>query len=172
MLYHEKEKIYCLSDEDVAILVKNGERLLYDQDVENYYWIKETVKQTKPDFFEIKDEDVKTKLAFLGYNGENDVRDILDWFNFSWKFGYTSGIYEGMMITGKNSDLLEAKLIIDGVCLSNFLSIEVYNIDERSKYVLMKDVVRSMVLFFDYSGDKPKGPSTHYFQKNIEKDEH
>jgi hypothetical protein len=71
MLYHEKEKIYCLSDEDVAILIKNGERLLYDQDVENYYWIKETVKQTKPDFFEIKDEDVKTKLAFLGYNGES-----------------------------------------------------------------------------------------------------
>lgn len=166
MKYHKKEKIYCLSEKDQDDLLRSGKNLWFDAELNNYYWILETVSETEPNFFEVKEEDW-LKVVDLGYTGENDVREILDWFEFEYHISYTRSFYEGSMISGFPNDLLEAKIIIDRSLLFSFLSINVKNKDERSKYVLMKRVVESILLFFEMKGGKVYGPSAHIFEKQL-----
>ena len=69
------------------------------------------------------------------------------------------------MITGRNSDLLESHIVLDHEQLSSFISITVENRDERSKFVLMKKVLGTMLGFFEMKSGKVYGPSTHIFNK-------
>jgi hypothetical protein len=164
MKYHKKEKIYCLSEKDRYDLSRKGEELYFDRNLDNYYWFLETVEETEPNFFEVVEEDW-LKAADLGYSGPNDVREILDWMEFEYKISYTRQHYQGQMITGSNSDLLESYIILDHIQLTNFISISVHNIDERSKYVLMKRVLNIMLGFFEMKNGKVMGPSTYIFNK-------
>ena len=164
MKYHKKQKIYQLSEEDI----RPGEVYYYDSENNMNYWILETVEETKPDFFEVKKEDFDF-CQTLGYIGENDVRSILEFLEFQYKIKYNYGHYRGYMITGNNSNLLEAKIVINDQELTSFLSITVYNLDERSKYILMKEVLSSMILFFKV-GDEIYGPSPDIFVRNVEND--
>ena len=164
MKYHKKQKIYQLSEEDI----RPGEVYYYDSENNMNYWILETVEETKPDFFEVKKEDFDF-CQTLGYIGENDVRSILEFLEYQYKIRYNSGHYRGYMITGNNSNLLEAKIVINDQELTSFLSITVYNLDERSKYILMKEVLSSMILFFKV-GDEIYGPAPEIFIRNVEND--
>lgn len=162
MKYHKKNRVYKLSEEED----RRDKVYYYDPEAENYYWILETIEETKPDFFEVKESDFEF-CRVLGYIGVNDIIEILDFLEFHYRITYNSGFYDGIMITGKNSDLLEAKIVINGRELTNFLSISVYNLDERSKYVLMKEVLSSMILFFKVE-DEIYGPSPEIFIRNVE----
>ena len=166
MKYHKKEKIYCLSEVDRDDLFRKGEELFFDKDLNNYYYFLTTVAETDPNFFEVPEEDW-LKVADLGYSGPNDIREVMDWMEFEYNISYTRQHYQGVMITGKNSDLLESYIILDHIQLTNFISISVYNVDERSKYVLMKRVLNTMLAFFEMKGGKVEGPSTHIFEKMI-----
>lgn len=164
MKYHKIEKIYCLSEVDRDDLFRKGEELFFDEDLNNYYYFLTTVAETDPDFFEVPEEDW-LKVADLGYSGPNDIREVMDWIEFEYNISYTRQHYQGSMISGKNSDLLESYIILDHIQLSSFISISVYNIDERSKYVLMKKVLNIMLGFFEMRSGKVFGPSTTIFNK-------
>lgn len=166
MKYHKKEKIYCLSEEHRDDLFHKGEELYFDADLNNYYYFLTTVAETDPNFFEVQEEDW-LKVADLGYSGSNDIREVMEWMEFKYGVSYTRSYYKGYMISGKGSDLLVSHIILDHVELSNFISISVYNIDERSKYVLMKKVLNTMLIFFEMKSGKVYGPSTHIFSKTI-----
>ena len=164
MYYHKKEKIYCLSEKDRDDLFREGKQLFFDQDLNNYYWVLTSVAETDPDFFKVQGESW-FKVEDLGYSGPNDIREIMEWMEFEYRLSYTRHHYQGAMISGRSSDLLESHIILDNVELSNFLSVSVYNIDERSKYVLMKEVLVAMLGFFEMRNGKVKGPSTAIFNK-------
>jgi hypothetical protein len=166
MKYHKKEKIYCLSEVDRDDLFRKGEELFFDKDLNNYYYFLTTVTETDHDFFEVPEEDW-LKVADLGYSGPNDIREVMDWMEFEYNISYTRQHYQGVMITGKNSDLLESYIILDHIQLTNFISISVYNIDERSKYVLMKRVLNTMLGFFEMKSGKVFGPNTSIFEKMV-----
>ena len=166
MKYHSKEKIYCLSEKDRDELFHQGKQLFFDQELNNYYWFLETVKEVEPDFFNVENEDW-LKVVDLGYSGENDIREIMEWMEFEYQISYTRQHYQGAMISGKNSDLLESYIILNHIQLTHFISISVYNIDERSKYILMKKVLNTMLYFFEMKSGKVYGPSTHIFEKMI-----
>lgn len=166
MKYHKKELVYCLSEKDRNDLFRRGEQLFFDRELNNHYYFLETVAETKPTFFEVKEE-TWLKVVDLGYIGENDIRKIIDWMEFEYDLSYTRQHYQGAMITGRNRDLLESYIILDRVQLSNFISISVENRDERSKYVLMKEVLETMLCFFEVKEGKVYGPSTHLFEKNL-----
>ena len=166
MKYHKKELIYCLSEKDRDDLFRRGEQLFFDQELNNYYWFLETVAETEPNFFEVREEDW-LKVVDLRYNGPNDIREILDWMEFEYKISYTRQHYQGQMITGSNSDFLESYIILDHIQLTHFISISVYNIDERSKYILMKKVLNTILDFFEMKSGKVYGPSTHIFEKMV-----
>ena len=142
MKYHKKEKIYCLSEKDRDDLFRKGEQLFFDRELNNYYWFLETVAETEPNFFEVNEENW-LKVVDLGYIGENDIRKIMEWMEFEYGISYTRQHYQGQMITGRNGDLLESYIILDHIQLTHFISISVYNIDERSKYILMKKVLNT-----------------------------
>ena len=164
MKYHKKEKIYCLSEKDRDDLYERGELLYFDRDLNNYYYFLTSVAETNPNFFEIGEE-IWLKLGDLGYSGHNDIREIMEWMEFEYGLSYTRHHYQGAMVTGKNSDLLESHIILNHVELSTFISVTVYNIDERSKYILMKNVLETMLGFFEMINGKVKGPSTAIFNK-------
>jgi len=164
MKYHKKEKIYCLSEKDRDDLLRNGEQLFFDLELDNYYWILETVAETEPNFFEVREEDW-LKVIDLGYTWENDIREIMEWMEFEYGISYTRQHYQGQMITGRNGSLLESNIILNHIQLSNFVSISVENRDERSKYVLMKNVLKTMLGFFEMKSGKVYGPSTEIFNK-------
>jgi len=166
MKYHKKEKIYCFSTEDRNNLIEKGKELFWDRDLNNYFWWLESIEETEPNFFEVHEEDW-LKVVDLGYTGENDIREIMEWMEFEYKISYTRQHYQGQMMMGRNSDLLESYIILDHTQLSNFISISVYNIDERSKYILMKKVLNTMLYFFEMKSGKVYGPSTHIFNKMI-----
>ena len=166
MKYHKKEKIYCLSEVDRDDLFRKGEKLYFDTDLNNHYYILTTVAETDPNFFEVPEEDW-LKVVDLGYSGPNDIREVMDWMEFEYNISYTRQHYQGAMITGKSSDLLESYIILDHIQLTTFISISVYNIDERSKYVLMKRVLNTMLGFFEMKSGKVFGPSTHIFEKMV-----
>jgi hypothetical protein len=166
MKYHKKELIYCLSEKDRDDLFRRGEQLFFDRELNNYYWFLETVAETEPNFFEVSEEDW-LKVVDLRYKGPNDIREILDWMEFEYRISYTRQHYQGQMITGSNSDLLESYIILDHIQLTHFISISVYNIDERSKYILMKKVLNTMLDFFEMKSGKVYGPSTHIFEKMV-----
>jgi hypothetical protein len=105
------------------------------------------------------------KVVDLGYTGENDIREIMEWMEFEYGISYTRQHYQGQMITGRNGDLLESYIILDHTQLSSFISISVENRDERSKYVLMKNVLETMLGFFEMKSGKVYGPSTAIFNK-------
>lgn len=157
MLYHKKKKTLLDKFEPGAYMDSDG----------NYYRITTTIEHTSPDFFNLKDEDSIIKLGSLGYSGPLDICDIRDWFRFAYKIEYSEGIYQGFVFGGRNSDLLEAKIRIDGVELTNYLSISVKNIDERSTYVLMKEAIQSMICFFEVHDGKVIGPSTRCFENHV-----
>jgi hypothetical protein len=164
MKYHKKELIYCLSEKDRDDLFQRGEQLFFDRELNNYYWFLETVAETEPNFFEVREEDW-LKVVDLGYTGENDIREIMEWMEFEYGISYTRQHYQGQMITGRNGDLLESYIILDHTQLSSFISISVENRDERSKYVLMKNVLETMLGFFEMKSGKVYGPSTAIFTK-------
>jgi hypothetical protein len=164
MKYHDKEKIYCLSEEDRDELFREGKQLFFDSELNNYYWFLETVKETSQDFFEVQEEDW-LKIIDLGYTGQNDIRDIMEWLEFEYKISYTRQHYQGTMIYGRNSDLLESHIVLDHEQLSSFVLITVENRDERSKFVLMKKVLGTMLGFFEMKSGKIYGPSTSIFNK-------
>jgi len=164
MKYHKKELIYCLSEKDRDDLFQRGEQLFFDRELNNYYWILETVAETEPNFFEVREEDW-FKVVDLGYTGKNDIREIMEWMEFEYGISYTRQHYQGQMIMGRNSDLLESYIILDHIQLSSFISISVENRDERSKYVLMKNVLETMLGFFEMKSGKVYGPSTAIFNK-------
>ena len=166
MKYHKKELIYCLSEKDRDDLFLRGEQLFFDRELNNYYRFLETVAETEPNFFEVRKEDW-FKVVDLGYTGENDIREIMEWMEFEYRISYTCQHYQGQMITGRNSDLLESYIILDHIQLSSFISISVVNRDERSKYILMKKVLGTMLGFFEMKGGKVYGPSTEIFNKMI-----
>ena len=166
MKYHKKELIYCLSDKDRDDLFQRGEQLFFDRELNNYYWILESVAETEPNFFEVCEEDW-LKVVDLRYKGPNDIREILDWMEFEYKISYTRQHYQGQMITGSSGDLLESYIILDHIQLTHFISISVYNIDERSKYILMKKVLNTMLDFFEMKSGKVYGPSTAIFNKML-----
>lgn len=167
MKYHKKEKIYCLSEIDRYDLSRRGEQLFFDRELNNYYYFLVTVAETEPNFFEVPEEDW-LKVVNLRYKGPNDIREILDWMEFEYGISYTRQHYQGQMITGRNGDLLESHIILDHIQLSSFISITVSNIDERSKYILMKKVLNTMLDFFEISkSGKVYGPSTHIFEKMV-----
>ena len=167
MRYHKKEKIYCFSMEDREDLIRKGKELFWDQDLNNYFWWLESVEETEPNFFEVNEEEDWLKVVDLGYTGENDIREIMEWMEFEYKISYTRQHYQGAMIAGSNSDLLESYIILDHIQLSHFISISVCNIDERSKYILMKKVLNTMLDFFELKSGKVYGPSTHIFEKMV-----
>ena len=107
MKYHKKELINCLSDKDRDDLFRRGEQLFFDRELNNYYRFLETVAETEPNFFEVRKEDW-FKVVDLGYTGENDIREIMEWMEFEYRISYTRQHYQGQMITGRNSDLLES----------------------------------------------------------------
>ena len=158
--------MYCLSEKDRDDLFRRGEQLFFDRDLNNYFWWLESVAETEPNFFEVNEEDW-LKVVDLGYIGENNIREIMEWMEFEYKISYTRQHYQGQMITGSNSDLLESYIILDHIQLTHFISISVYNIDERSKYILMKKVLNTMLDFFEMKSGKVYGPSTHIFEKMI-----
>jgi hypothetical protein len=164
MKYHKKELIYCLSEKDRDDLFQRGEQLFFDRELNNYYYFLVTVAETEPNFFEVREEDW-LKVVDLGYTGENDIREIMEWMEFEYRISYTRQHYQGQMITGRNGDLLESYIILDHIQLSNFVSISVENRDERSKYVLMKNVLETMLGFFEMKNGKVYGPSTAIFNK-------
>ena len=164
MKYHKKEKIYCLSEKDRDDLFIRGEMLYFDRDLNNYYYFLTSVAETDPNFFEIGEE-IWLKVGDLGYSGSNDIREIMEWMEFEYGLSYTRHHYQGAMVKGKNSDILESHIILNHVELSTFISVTVYNIDERSKYVLMKEVLETMLGFFEMINGKVKGPSTAIFNK-------
>lgn len=166
MKYHKKEKMYCLSEEDILELRAQRTELFFDKDLNNYYWFLETVEETEPNFFEVPEEDW-LKVVDLRYSGPNDIREILDWMEFEYKISYTRQHYQGQMISGRNGDLLESYIILDHIQLSHFISISVYSIDERSKYILMKKVLNTMLGFFEMKRGKVYGPSTTIFEKMV-----
>ena len=166
MKYHKKELIYCLSKKDRDDLFQRGEQLFFDQELNNYYYFLVTVAETEPNFFEVREEDW-LKVVDLGYTGENDIREIMEWMEFEYGISYTRQHYQGQMITGRNGDLLESYIILDHIQLNNFVSISVENRDERSKYVLMKNVLETMLGFFEMKSGKVYGPSTHIFEKTF-----
>lgn len=159
MKYHLREKLYCLSEEDSISLRKRGVELVYDYDVSNYYYFLETIKETDPDFFELGKE-VWDKIVSLGYSGINDIREIKEWLEFKYKLSYSINSYQ--------RSSLEAHFILDGLELESFILISVNYLDERSKYVLMKEVIRSMTYLFKIADDGTiSGPSTHIFMENM-----
>ena len=162
MKYHKKEKMYCLSEKDRDDLFQRGKQLFFDQELNNYYWFLETVAETEPNFFEVREEDW-LKVVDVGYTGENDIREIMEWMEFEYGISYTRQHYQGQMITGRNGDLLESYIILDHIQLSSFISISVENRDERSKYILMKKVLNTMLGFFEMKSGKVFGPSTHIY---------
>ena len=164
MKYHKKEKIYCLSEVDRDDLFWKGEELYFDTDLNNYYYFLTTVAETDPNFFEVPEEDW-LKVADLGYSGPNDIREVMEWMEFEYNISYTRQHYQGTMISGRCSDLLESYIILDHIQLSSFISITVSNIDECSKYVLMKRVLNTMLRFFEMKSGKVFGPSTSIFNK-------
>lgn len=164
MKYHKKELIYCLSKKDRDDLFQRGEQLFFDQELNNYYYFLVTVAETEPNFFEVREEDW-LKVVDLGYTGENDIREIMEWMEFEYGISYTRQHYQGQMITGRNGDLLESYIILDHIQLNNFVSISVENRDERSKYVLMKNVLETMLGFFEMKSGKVYGPSIAIFNK-------
>ena len=166
MKYHKKELIYCLSKKDRDDLFQRGKQLFFDQELNNYYYFLVTVAETEPNFFEVREEDW-LKVVDLGYTGENDIREIMEWMEFEYGISYTRQHYQGQMITGRNGDLLESYIILDHIQLNNFVSISVENRDERSKYVLMKNVLETMLEFFEMKSGKVYGPSTHIFEKTF-----
>ena len=166
MKYHKKELIYCLSEKDRDDLFRRGEQLFFDQELNNYYWFLKTVAETEPNFFEVNEEDW-LKVVDLGYTGENDIREIMEWMEFEYEISYTRQHYQGQMITGRNSNFLESYIILNNIQLSSFISITVSNIDERSKYILMKKVLNTMLGFFEMKSGKIFGPSTHIFNKMV-----
>lgn len=166
MKYHKKEKIYCLSEKDRDDLFRRDEQLFFDHELNNYYYFLVTVAETEPEFFEVCEEDW-LKVIDLGYSGSNDIREIMEWMEFEYKISYTRQHYQGQMITGRNGDLLESYIILDHIQLSSFISISVFNIDERSKYILMKKVLNTMLGFFEMKSGKVFGPSTHIFNKMV-----
>lgn len=168
MKYHTRERIYCLSEEDKNDLIINSDKpLYYDSEVNNYFWILVSVKETDPDFFMISEE-IWLKVVDLGYIGPNDIREIIDWMEFEYNISYTRHHYQGCMISGGNGDLLESHIILDHVELSRFMSVIVRNQDERSKYILMKEVLKTMLNFFEMKDGKVVGPSTYIFTKILE----
>ena len=164
MKYHKKEKLYCLSEKDRDDLFRKGEKLYFDTDLNNYYYFLTTVAETDPNFFEVSEEDW-LKVADLGYSGQNDIREVMEWMEFEYNISYTRQHYQGAMISGRCSDLLESYIILDHTQLSSFISITVSNIDERSKYILMKKVLNTMLGFFEMKSGKVFGPSTSIFNK-------
>ena len=164
MKYHKKEKIYCFSMEDRENLIRKGKELFWDHDLNNYFWWLESVEETESNFFEVNEEDW-LKVVDLGYIGENDIREIMEWMEFEYKISYTRQHYQGAMVFGKCGDLLESYIILDHTQLSSFISITVFNIDERSKYILMKKVLNTMLGFFEMKSGKVFGPSTAIFNK-------
>ena len=86
---------------------------------------------------------------------------------FEYEISYTRQHYQGQMITGRNGNFLESYIILNNIQLSSFISITVSNIDERSKYILMKKVLNTMLGFFEMKSGKIFGPSTHIFNKMI-----
>jgi len=171
MKYHIRERIYCLSKEDMNELLFNSDKSLYfDPEVNNYFWILESIKETDSDFFMISEEEIWLKVVDLGYTGPNDIREIIDWMEFEYNISYTRHHYQGCMISGGNGDLLESYIILDHVELSKFISISVRNQDERSKYILMKEVLKTMLEFFEMKDGKVVGPSTSIFTKTLKEE--
>ena len=91
----------------------------------------------------------------------------MEWIEFEYEISYTRQHYQGPMITGRNCNLLESYIILNHIQLSSFISITVSNIDERSKYILMKKVLNTMLGFFEMKSGKIFGPSTHIFSKML-----
>ena len=157
MKYHKREKIYCLSEEDYIHLIMDNKELQYDSELKNYFWFLETVEETGPNFFKITKEDL-LKTYKLGYTGKNDVRDIIDWFEFEYSLSYS---------VNHKRRYLEAFIVIDGLEYSNLLSIQIAAVDERSKYDLMKLIVNEFLLLFNIENEKILGPSFNIFEKRI-----
>ena len=88
MKYHTKEKMYCLSEKDRDDLFRRGEQLFFDRELNNYYYFLVTVAETEPEFFEVCEEDW-LKVIDLGYTGENDIREIMEWMEFEYGISYT-----------------------------------------------------------------------------------
>ena len=158
MKYHKKEKIYCLSGEDRDELWKIGKELWFDRELNNYYWFLETVEETSPDFFKVIDEDW-IKIKDLGYSGQNDIREILEWIEFRYRLTYSINYYR--------EKLIESHIVLNNTELSSFLLVSVENRDERSKYILMKKVLNSMFWLFEVKSGKVYGPDTSIFNKTF-----